>query len=150
VTRAHQPGSEPIDIPETIPNPIVLRSPRLIRKNPLPRSQFVPRRRFPRGAQRKTRPRLPSIDSESSSRAPSQDEPFIRNIIGSDKLSLSRLLHRPAHPSACPGTRRRPDRCQASGTAYERAAGLKPSPGFPHSRRWSVRPRGRGRASPRP
>jgi hypothetical protein len=24
VIRAHQPGSEPIDIPETIPNPVVL------------------------------------------------------------------------------------------------------------------------------
>jgi hypothetical protein len=27
VTRAHQPGSEPIDIPETIPNPVVLPKP---------------------------------------------------------------------------------------------------------------------------
>ena len=36
--RAHQPGSEPIDIPETIPNPV------LLRPNPLPRSQFGSRR----------------------------------------------------------------------------------------------------------
>jgi hypothetical protein len=29
VIRAHQPGSEPIDIPETIPNPVVpTRNPR--------------------------------------------------------------------------------------------------------------------------
>jgi hypothetical protein len=27
VIRAHQPGSEPIDIPETIPNPVVLPKP---------------------------------------------------------------------------------------------------------------------------
>jgi hypothetical protein len=27
VIRAHQPGSEPIDIPETIPNPVVVPEP---------------------------------------------------------------------------------------------------------------------------
>jgi hypothetical protein len=27
VIRAHQPGSEPIDIPETIPNPVVVPKP---------------------------------------------------------------------------------------------------------------------------
>ena len=37
--RAHQPGSEPIDIPETIPNPVVVPKPT--------RSQFGSRRRFP-------------------------------------------------------------------------------------------------------
>ena len=39
--RAHQPGSEPIDIPETIPNPVVVPKPtHPLRQNPLPRSQF--------------------------------------------------------------------------------------------------------------
>src|SRR5262249_898781 len=33
------------------------RSPRLIRENPLPRSQFVPRRRFPRGSTKNPTPR---------------------------------------------------------------------------------------------
>ena len=39
--RAHQPGSEPIDIPEVIPNPAVV-SKNPLRKNPLPtiRSKF--------------------------------------------------------------------------------------------------------------
>ena len=45
--RAHQPGSEPIDIPETIPNPIVVPKPHLLRQNPLPRSQFGSRRGCP-------------------------------------------------------------------------------------------------------
>ena len=37
VTRAHQPGSEPIDIPETIPNPVVLPKPTPNPKEPAPR-----------------------------------------------------------------------------------------------------------------
>ena len=48
--RGHQPGSEPIDIPEQFPIRLCYRSPRLTRKNPLPGSQFVPQRRFPRGS----------------------------------------------------------------------------------------------------
>jgi hypothetical protein len=35
VIRAHQPGSEPIDIPETIPNPVVL--PKPYPKEPAPK-----------------------------------------------------------------------------------------------------------------
>jgi hypothetical protein len=37
VTRAHQPGSLPIDIPETIPNPVVLPKPTPNPKEPAPR-----------------------------------------------------------------------------------------------------------------
>jgi hypothetical protein len=37
VIRAHQPGSEPIDIPETIPNPVVLPKPMPNPKEPAPR-----------------------------------------------------------------------------------------------------------------
>jgi hypothetical protein len=58
VIRAHQPGSEPIDRRF----PIRLWYPSqhlLLRQNPLPRSQFGSRRRFPRAAsQRKTVVRL--------------------------------------------------------------------------------------------
>ena len=39
---AHQPGSEPIDIPETIPIRLWYPSQHLFRQNPLPRSQFDP------------------------------------------------------------------------------------------------------------
>ena len=35
--RAHQPGSEPIDIPETIPNPVVLPKPTPIPREPAPK-----------------------------------------------------------------------------------------------------------------
>jgi hypothetical protein len=35
VIRAHQPGSEPIDIPETIPNPVVVPKPTLHRRRAL-------------------------------------------------------------------------------------------------------------------
>ena len=48
--RAHQPGSEPIDIPETIPNPVVVPKPTPTPTEPAPRSQFAYRRRFPRAA----------------------------------------------------------------------------------------------------
>jgi hypothetical protein len=48
VTRAHQPGSEPIDIPETIPNRLWNPSQHLLRQNPPPRSQFGSRRGCPR------------------------------------------------------------------------------------------------------
>ena len=37
MTRAHQPGSEPIDIPKTIPNPVVLPKPTPNPKEPAPR-----------------------------------------------------------------------------------------------------------------
>jgi hypothetical protein len=33
---AHQPGSEPIDIPETIPNPVVVPKPTPLREKPAP------------------------------------------------------------------------------------------------------------------
>ena len=35
--RAHQPGSEPIDIPETIPNPVVVPKPTPTPTEPTPR-----------------------------------------------------------------------------------------------------------------
>lgn len=35
--RAHQPGSEPIDIPETIPNPVVVPKPAPIPTEPAPK-----------------------------------------------------------------------------------------------------------------
>ena len=35
--RAHQPGSEPIDIPETIPNPVVVPKPTPIPREPAPK-----------------------------------------------------------------------------------------------------------------
>jgi hypothetical protein len=37
VIRAHQPGSEPIDIPETIPNPVVLPKPTPTPTEPAPK-----------------------------------------------------------------------------------------------------------------
>jgi hypothetical protein len=37
VIRAHQPGSEPIDIPETIPNPVVVPKPTPIPTEPPPK-----------------------------------------------------------------------------------------------------------------
>jgi hypothetical protein len=37
VTRAHQPGSEPIDIPETIPNPVVVPKPTPTPTEPAPK-----------------------------------------------------------------------------------------------------------------
>jgi hypothetical protein len=36
VIRAHQPGSEPIDIPETIPNPVVVPKPTPTPTQPAP------------------------------------------------------------------------------------------------------------------
>jgi hypothetical protein len=35
--RAHQPGSEPIDIPETIPNPVVVPKPTPTPTEPAPK-----------------------------------------------------------------------------------------------------------------
>ena len=35
--RAHQPGSEPIDIPETIPNPVLVPKPTTIPTEPAPK-----------------------------------------------------------------------------------------------------------------
>ena len=43
--RAHQPGSQPIDIPEVIPNPAVVPKQNPLRKNPLPKSRSRFRRR---------------------------------------------------------------------------------------------------------
>jgi hypothetical protein len=37
VIRAHQPGSEPIDIPETIPNPVVVPKPTRTPTEPTPK-----------------------------------------------------------------------------------------------------------------
>jgi len=37
VLRAHQPGSEPIDIPETIPNPVVVPQPTPHPREPAPK-----------------------------------------------------------------------------------------------------------------
>jgi hypothetical protein len=37
VIRAHQPGSEPIDIPETIPNPVVVPKPATTPTEPAPK-----------------------------------------------------------------------------------------------------------------
>jgi len=37
VIRAHQPGSEPIDIPETIPNPVVVPKPTPTPTEPAPK-----------------------------------------------------------------------------------------------------------------
>jgi len=48
VIRAHQPGSEPIDIPKTIPNPVVVPKPTPTPTEPAPpRSQFGSRRGCP-------------------------------------------------------------------------------------------------------
>jgi len=38
VIRAHQPGSEPIDIPETIPNPVVIPKPTPTPTEPAPKA----------------------------------------------------------------------------------------------------------------
>src|SRR5262245_48089973 len=46
---AHQPGSEPIDIPETIPNPVVVPKPTPTPTEPAPKRPVGSRRRFPRG-----------------------------------------------------------------------------------------------------
>ena len=43
VIRAHQPGSEPIDIPETIPNPVVVPKPTPTPTEPAPKEPV----RFP-------------------------------------------------------------------------------------------------------
>jgi len=43
VIRAHQPGSEPIDIPETIPNPVVVPKPTPTPTEPAPKEPI----RFP-------------------------------------------------------------------------------------------------------
>ena len=39
--RAHQPGSEPIDIPETIPNPVVVPRPTPTPTEPAPKEEPV-------------------------------------------------------------------------------------------------------------
>ena len=71
--RAHQPGSEPIDIPETIPNPVVVpkRTPtptepapkepvRIPEKVPLPSGVFS----LARGTSISSWPKLPSSDRD--------------------------------------------------------------------------------------
>jgi hypothetical protein len=51
VIHAHQPGSEPIDIPETIPNPVVLPKPMPNPKEPAPKEPVsIPEKRFPKGS----------------------------------------------------------------------------------------------------
>ena len=43
--RAHQPGSEPIDIPETIPNPVVVPKPTPTPTEPAPKEPVrIPKR----------------------------------------------------------------------------------------------------------
>ena len=50
--RAHQPGSEPIDIPEAIPNPVVVPNPTPTPTEPAPKEPVRIRRRFPNAASR--------------------------------------------------------------------------------------------------
>jgi hypothetical protein len=46
--RAHQPGSQPIDIPELIPNPAVVRQQEPAPKEPAPKSRSMLRRGWPK------------------------------------------------------------------------------------------------------
>ena len=46
--RAHQPGSEPIDIPETIPNPVVVPKPTPTPTEPAPKEPVRIPEKFPR------------------------------------------------------------------------------------------------------
>jgi hypothetical protein len=55
VIRAHQPGSEPIDIPETIPNPVVLPKPTPNPSEPAPKEPVRTPEKVPLEVQRKTR-----------------------------------------------------------------------------------------------
>ena len=48
--RAHQPGSEPIDIPETIPNPVVLPKPTPNPREPPPKEPVRTSEKVPRGS----------------------------------------------------------------------------------------------------
>jgi len=45
--RAHQPGSEPIDIPETIPNPVVVPNPIPAPTEPTPKEPVRNPRKLP-------------------------------------------------------------------------------------------------------
>jgi hypothetical protein len=47
VIRAHQPGSEPIDIPETIPNPVVVPKPTPTPTEPAPKEPVRTPERVP-------------------------------------------------------------------------------------------------------
>jgi hypothetical protein len=47
VIRAHQPGSEPIDIPETIPNPVVVPKPTPTPTEPAPKEPVRIREKVP-------------------------------------------------------------------------------------------------------
>jgi hypothetical protein len=49
--RAHQPGSEPIDIPETIPNPVVVPKPTPTPTEPAPKEPVRTPVKVPGGAQ---------------------------------------------------------------------------------------------------
>jgi hypothetical protein len=53
--RAHQPGSEPIDIPETIPNPIVVPKPATTPTEPAPKQPVRTPEKVP-GTARVARP----------------------------------------------------------------------------------------------
>jgi hypothetical protein len=55
VIRAHQPGSEPIDIPETIPNPVVVPKPTPTRIEPAPKEPVRIPEKVP-GTAHSTRP----------------------------------------------------------------------------------------------
>jgi hypothetical protein len=51
VIRAHQPGSEPIDIPETIPNPVVVPKPTPTPTEPAPKEPVRTPEKVPNGTQ---------------------------------------------------------------------------------------------------
>jgi hypothetical protein len=50
VIRAHQPGSEPIDIPETIPNPVVVPKPKPTPIEPAPKEPVRIPEKVPSGS----------------------------------------------------------------------------------------------------
>ena len=52
--RAHQPGSEPIDIPETIPNPVVVPTPTRTPTEPVPKEPVRIPDKIPHDAELRT------------------------------------------------------------------------------------------------
>jgi hypothetical protein len=76
--RAHQPGSEPIDIPETIPNPVVVPKPTPTPTKPAPKEPI----RAPRGltcrGQRRRGPRQRGSTNSSRCRMAQPFEPRLR------------------------------------------------------------------------
>ncbi len=64
--RAHQPGSEPIDIPETIPNPVVVPRPTPTPTEPAPKEPVRIPEKVPFGL--KDPPRLEQIGGEHAER----------------------------------------------------------------------------------